>query len=971
MTSSNGRWAEISALFDELVELGAKHRIDRLEAIDRSEPELAAELRALLAADESASPMLGSVAADVVPGVLRREKDTVPGGGMVGPYRLSSMLGEGGMGVVWLGKRIDGAYEQQVAIKVLKRGMDSEAILRRFLQERRILARLHHPHIVRLLDGGMSADGRPYYVMDYVDGQPITLHAQQHRLGIAARVELLAKVADAVAHAHAQLVVHRDLKPSNLLIDSAGEPRVLDFGIAKLIEESGDQTMTGTGLRVMSPAYAAPEQILGEPISTATDVYSLGLMLCELLVGVLPHHRRGATPAQLVQGMAHETTDLASVLAARLADERVAELYGTGSDARQLARALSGDLDIIIASALQREPERRYASASAFAVDLRRWLDGRPIAARADSTGYRMKKFVRRHRVGVAVTAAVVLALVAGLGTALWQAQVARAEARRADSERALAQRQLARTEQVKDFMLTLFREHDPMSRARAQGRTASALIADGIGQIDSSLASEPELQAELLRDLGEIQISLGDREAATLTLSRAWEQQKTLSGDDSAESADAQAVYAAALLASGDTASAEPLLRSAIERLHATLGPDHLKTVDAEASMARIDIMFTRNDDAMRRLQHGVDVYAAVHGPDHPAVVPRLSALAALLVQMSRFEEAIATSRRALRIIERHNGPEHVRAMVPHAHIADAFRYQQKYDQALVDMQAAVRIGRSQLPEGHPVFAGVLIRLGDLLRRMKRYEEAEQVFAEGLERLEGSKTAEYAQMLQVYGTLAAARGEFELANDRFRASFDAFRAATGDSAFTWLTAMLHVESLVKVGQLAQAERLAAEAAAGLARAGSVDSYEGGYLAVVTGHLRLRQGRIAESVSQLRHALAILTRTYGEEHADVAGARFMLARSLLALGDADSRAEASRLIELALPVMQRADAEAPLLGEAHLVRAEIRLREGDRTGAVGDLEAALPLLKGRGLDQEIARKGAHGLAAQLRIKPAG
>ncbi|MBK7013954.1 MAG: serine/threonine protein kinase [Xanthomonadales bacterium] len=205
----------------------------------------------------------------------------MPADGMAGAYRLLRLLGEGGMGVVWLGERTDGAYEQQVAVKVLKRGMDTHAILRRFLQERRILARLNHAHIVRLLDGGMTADGRPFYVMDHVDGAPITEHARRAALDPRARVSILVKVADAVAYAHTQLVVHRDLKPSNVLVDHQGEPRVLDFGIAKLIEESGEQTRTGTGLRVLSPAYAAPEQILGEAIGTPTDVYALGLMLCE------------------------------------------------------------------------------------------------------------------------------------------------------------------------------------------------------------------------------------------------------------------------------------------------------------------------------------------------------------------------------------------------------------------------------------------------------------------------------------------------------------------------------------------------------------------------------------------------------------------------------------------------------------------------------------------------------------------
>ncbi|MGB4859277.1 MAG: serine/threonine-protein kinase, partial [Dokdonella sp.] len=243
MSDRASRWTEIAELFDELAELSATEREQRLAAIGSNDDTLAAELRALLKADESANTILDSNAASSVPGILT-DLDSVPGDGLVGPYRLLRSIGVGGMGEVWLAERTDGAYEQHVAVKLLKRGMDSNLILRRFLQERQILARLHHNHIVRLIDGGMSSEGRPFYVMNFVDGQPITDYAASHSLDVRARTTLLASVADAVAYAHSQLIVHRDLKPSNVLVDGEGEPRVLDFGIAKLIEESDDPAMT-------------------------------------------------------------------------------------------------------------------------------------------------------------------------------------------------------------------------------------------------------------------------------------------------------------------------------------------------------------------------------------------------------------------------------------------------------------------------------------------------------------------------------------------------------------------------------------------------------------------------------------------------------------------------------------------------------------------------------------------------------
>ncbi|MGN6518642.1 MAG: serine/threonine-protein kinase, partial [Dokdonella sp.] len=272
MSHDAARWIRVAAWFDELVELVPAMRDARLAAIATEDPLAAGELRALLAADALEHGVLDAGLAGAVRDLPGGSPDAAPADGRIGPYRVLRQIGEGGMGVVFLAERGDGSYEQRVAIKLIRRGMDSAAVVARFLRERRILARLAHADIVRLLDGGVAADGRPYYVMEYVDGEPLTAFASACRLPLRERVALAARIAGAVAYAHAQLVVHRDLKPSNVLVDADGAPHVLDFGIAKLLEDSGEQTRTGTGLRVLSPAYAAPEQILGEAIGTATDV---------------------------------------------------------------------------------------------------------------------------------------------------------------------------------------------------------------------------------------------------------------------------------------------------------------------------------------------------------------------------------------------------------------------------------------------------------------------------------------------------------------------------------------------------------------------------------------------------------------------------------------------------------------------------------------------------------------------------
>ncbi len=350
------------------------------------------------------------------------------------------------MGVVWLAERADGAFEQRAALKLIKRGMDTDAVQARFLRERRILARLEHPHIAHLLDGGIAADGRPYFAMEFVDGQPLLRYCAEAQRNLAERIRLFLQICAAVQFAHGQLVVHRDIKPSNILVAADGSAKLLDFGIAKLLDDSaGGETATVDGLhRPFTPAYAAPEQLRGEAATTATDIYALGCVLYELLTGQRPLSMNDA-PTLEEMLRAQDTTDPA-------APSRVA-----AADSPVSARLLRGDLDTIALKALQREPQRRYATVAAFAEDLHRFLSGRPIAARRDHAGYRVRKFVGRHRFGVAAATTGLLLLIAALGLAVWQA---RAKAREAQV-----------SQQVTRFLLGLFGGADP---THARGATLS-----------------------------------------------------------------------------------------------------------------------------------------------------------------------------------------------------------------------------------------------------------------------------------------------------------------------------------------------------------------------------------------------------------------------------------------------------------------------------------------------------------------
>ena len=950
------RWNEVAAHFDALVELAPIERAARLAQLTEADAALAAEVAALLAADGDAASLLDGDAAAAI--AWHDIGNTLAPGQILGHYRPLQPVGEGGMGEVWLAERTDGADEQRVAVKVLKRGMDSPAIRRRFLQERRILARLQHPHIVRLLDGGLAADGRPFYVMEAVAGDSLTAHANRRRLDLRARVALLIKVAEAVGYAHGQLVVHRDLKPSNILVDAAGEPRVLDFGIAKLLEDSGEAETTSTGLRVLSPAYAAPEQILGETVGTAADVYALGLVACELLVGELPRRRRGGTALQLAQEADGEICARASSMAAAMSPERVAALYGTTSDPLRLTRALAGDLDLILATALQRRSERRYAGALDLADDLRRWLQRRPIRARPDSRGYRLRQFTRRHRLGVAAAALVLLSLLGGAALALWQAGVARDAAQRAE-------RQLARSERVKAFVLALFREQDPVSRARAQARSPADLIGDGLRQVDATLDAEPELRAELLRDLGEIQIGLGQMAEGRQTLERAWALQRQLHGEDSAAGAEALAALADAAYAGGDVATAARLLPQALALLRRTHGPEHPRTAQAEATLAVTEMIGGRIDAALELARHAIAVQRSPAG--NPAqLAQNLNTLGRILQESSRYDEALAAYAEALALIERRFGADHVRSVTLHAQTADVLRYLRRYDEAMAAYDDALRIERAQLPAGHALIGGTLSRQGDLLRRMRRHDEAERVFAEALAILANRQTGQYAQALQNYGNLAHARGDLTAAIERYRLSFDTFRRASGDSIYTWLTAFAVVDVLVEAGRLDEAETLAQQANPALHNISKPGSYERSHAAAVTGLLRLAQGRREEAQALLREALEVRRAIYGEDHGEASEARMALAAALRG-GDATARREASTLLTRAQQALAREDAGPLLRARLQLEWTDLHLAGCERQSARSAYASARAALDALQPPDPLLERRAAALTTRLTV----
>ena len=518
-------WAQLSRLLDEVLDLPENEWsawLDRQTGISEA---LRASLRQRLAEEAAGG---GDNPLPPLPqytdtGGAATAAATLQAGSAVGPYRIVRELGRGGMGSVWLAERSDGVLKRPVALKLPHTGLASIQLAERLAHERDILASLAHPHIARLYDAGISEQGQPYLALEYIEGQALLDYCKAQGLGLAGRLQLFLQVLEAVQYAHGRLVVHRDLKPGNILVTANGEVRLLDFGVAKLLQADTDAELTETHQAPMTPRYAAPEQILGQPVGIAADIYALGVLLFELISDARPYKLARDTRGALED----------AILAAEPASPSQA-----GRGQVPWAHALRGDLDTITLKALKKAPDQRYTTAAAFADDLRRHLAGEPVLARPDTFAYRSGKFVQRHRWAVAAAGSAVLALVVALGVALWQARVAR-------EQTVVAKKEAATAQAINEFMQGVFSasSSEQANPAQARQRTARELLDIAAGSIDGSLKNAPEAKLSLLKMFAIIYNQLGLFEPSLAMMERHAQETRRLHGADSIELADSLAV--------------------------------------------------------------------------------------------------------------------------------------------------------------------------------------------------------------------------------------------------------------------------------------------------------------------------------------------------------------------------------------------------------------------------------------------
>ncbi len=568
------------ALFDEALNLPADQRDRFLDLRCAGESDLRADVAHLLRLAGTAAPALDAgCSPDLLADAAAGQADaSLPRpGDVVGAWRIERQIGQGGMGAVFLVERADGQFTQTGALKLIRAGVDAEAVTRRFERERQILASLSHPHIARLLDGGRTADGRSYFVMEHVEGQPIDRACDARRLSIGERLVLVERVCLAIQHAHNQLVVHRDIKPSNIVVTADGDVKLLDFGIAGMLEPHGAPGEPADGpARILTPAYASPEQVRGLPPAIASDIYQIGLLLYELLTGLRAQPVDVRAPGELVRLVCDTTPPPPS--------ERIAEAPGDvcaarGASRRALARALRGDLDAIVDRALRKEPGRRYPTAAGLAEDLRRHRLGLPVGARADSVAYRAGRFVRRHRIGLAAAAAVLLTI--GIAAPI------------VTYERMRAAEEHRRARQVEDVLGHLFSV--PSARQLSRAPSAEGLVEHAARLVRRDLGAQPASRARLMLRLGHAYLLLGRYDAAAELFEDARAARERVFGADSAEVAECLLALAEAQHYGGRYADAERNLRSAGALRAASFGPAHPDTLAVTLELG--DLLHTRGD--------------------------------------------------------------------------------------------------------------------------------------------------------------------------------------------------------------------------------------------------------------------------------------------------------------------------------------------------------------------------------------
>ncbi len=790
--------------------------LDSLEAVPASEreawldnacpdAELRREILALLRAEDEADTYLDRLSDDLA---LARPLFPDMTGKRLGAYRLLRQIGRGGMGVVYQAQRVDGTFDQRVALKLLTSALAGAEGRQRFLMERQILAGLEHPAIARIVDGGVAEDDTPWFAMEYVDGVAIDAYCDRNRLGVSERLELFLQVCDAVEHAHRRLVVHRDLKPANVLVTDGPtrQVKLLDFGIAKLLDTDGSghaAPATRTALRLMTPEYASPEQVRGESVTTASDVYQLGVLLYELLTGHRPYQLRHRGAAELERAICEQPPTRPATALFRVTGpvggtttRTIDEICSARrSSPGRLQRRLRGDLENILLEALRKEPERRYGSADRLAQDIRRHMRGLPVAARPDTWLYRGRKFLRRHALGAA--AAGVVLMLAVLATGFYTVRI-QSERDRAELERDRAQAETAKAEQMSQFLTGLFRSADPRDGTAAD-LTARELLDRGVEQVEHDLAALPEVRADMLQVLGRTYLELGLYDSADGLLTRALELRRERLGPGHADVARTLGAIGLLRYQQGRYDEAMEPLQEAIAILEQSSEGDESELPDLLTTMGRAYREQGRYRESRTALERALAIQTRITGADSTQVGTILDSLGLLLVEVGEPKQAEDLYERALAIHERSFEENPLAVGRSLNEVANVRLYLGKLDGLEAMFRRSLEILRTVYGPDHAWVGLSLNNLGNLLIELDRADEALDILKNALalqSKALGPNHPEVAYPLTSLGDAHLKVGNVREARDYYRRSVAIRDSNLHKRSFDPLT----VHGLVRLG---------------------------------------------------------------------------------------------------------------------------------------------------------------------------
>ncbi len=828
------------------------------EALERAPSERAAYLAVACSGDASIRDQVESLlsahakAGDLSQSALIGELlDTPSESHFVGPYRLFRKLGEGGMGQVWLAEQTS-PVNRKVALKLIRVGMLHSVVLQRFQSERQALAIMAHPAIAKVLDAGATASGQPYFVMEYVDGPPITEYCDQKKLSIRDRLRLFIQVCEGIQHAHQKAIIHRDIKPANILVievDGNPRPQIIDFGLAKTVAPplEGETLFTQAGAFLGTPGYTSPEQT--DPavadIDTRADVYSLGVVLYELLTGALPFDAQQLKKQPLekvLQVLREEEPPSPSTKVSTDGKNSEAQAELRGVDQQELVSLLRGDLDWITMKALERDRERRYGSPHELALDLERYLENRTVYARPASAGYRLRKYIQRHRVAVAVACGALVLLIAFV--VMQGIQI-----RRITRERDRANR-------ITDFMTSMFKVSDP-SEARGNSVTAREILDKSSKEIETGLSHDPELQSQLMATMGQVYATLGLIPQGRSMLEKAVEIGRRTERTPSRSTLHAMGVLGFALLRDGKYADAEKVLREAVDGDRRVLGADNLETLTATRYLAYTLDVQGKSTEADKMQRESLQIAKRALGPEHWETLLSMNVMANILDDERKLPEAEELYRQTLSIQQRTLGTDHPDTLTTASNLAAVMQEQGRLEEAEKLERETLATRLRVLGPDHPDSMATKLNLGNTLDSEGRYPEAEKLYLETIAvqtRVLGAESPDTLMTTSNLGNTLRREGRYAEAEKLQRQTLEIKRRVIGaDNPETKKAAGELAATLSSSGKYEEAKKYYSARMEELAKSGNTGDLENGWYDFACG--AALAGQKDEALEYLRQAI--------------------------------------------------------------------------------------------------------------------